>query len=76
MKSHNSKGYQVSGTGVQAWLLMSAGQHDVVVQACNSTRVTYKSAVTINVPGVPIAISSPAVNAAVNSPVTGSLGSM
>jgi phosphatidylinositol-3-phosphatase len=65
----NQLTYQVSGTGVQAWLQMSPGQHYVVVQAWDAAGATYKSGVTINVSGVPITISSPAANATVNSPV-------
>ena len=62
--------YQVSGTGVQAWLLISNGQHYVMVQAWNAAGATYKSGETINVRGVPITIRSPGANATVNSPVT------
>ena len=62
--------YEVSGTGVQAWIPLSIGQHSIVVQEWDSSGATYKQPVTVNVVGVPITISSPAGNATVTSPVT------
>jgi acid phosphatase len=62
--------YEVSGTGVQAWIPVSIGQHSVVVQEWNSLGATYKQAVTVSVVGVPITISAPVANATVTSPVT------
>jgi phosphatidylinositol-3-phosphatase len=62
--------YQVSGTGVQASLPISVGQHWVVVQEWNSSGATYKREVTINAVPVPITISAPSTNVTVSSPVT------
>ena len=62
--------YEVSGTGVQAWIPLALGQHSVVVQEWNSSGATYKQAVNVNCIPVPITISSPASNATVGSPVT------
>lgn len=62
--------YQVSGTGVQASVFMRCGQHYVVVQAWNAAGATYKSGVTINVPSVPMTISSPVAGSRSTSPVT------
>ncbi len=62
--------YQVSGTGVQATLPISAGNHLVVVQAWNASGATYKQAVNLKVSAVPITISSPKPNATVGSKVT------
>ncbi len=62
--------YQVTGTGVQATIPMSVGQHLLAVQAWNTAGQTYKQAVNLNVIGVPITISSPKPNATVGSPVT------
>jgi hypothetical protein len=62
--------YQVTGTGIQATIPMSVGQHLLAVQAWNAAGQTYKQAVTVNVIGVPITISSPKPNATVGSPVT------
>ncbi|MGH9514774.1 MAG: alkaline phosphatase family protein [Terriglobales bacterium] len=62
--------YQVTGTGVQASIPMSVGQHFLAVQAWNAAGQTYKQTVTLNVIGVPITISSPKPNATVTSPVT------
>lgn len=61
--------YQVSGTGVQAWLPLATGQHRVVVQEWNTSGATYKTGVWVNVVAVPITISSPIANAAVGSSV-------
>lgn len=62
--------YQVSGTGVQAWLPISTGTHSLTVQATNKAGVTYKKSMNVTVAGVPITISSPLANATVTSPVT------
>jgi hypothetical protein len=62
--------YQVTGTGVQATIPMSVGQHLLAVQAWNAAGQTYKKTVTLNVIGIPITISSPKPNATVASPVT------
>jgi len=62
--------YQVTGTGVQATIPMSVGQHLLAVQAWNTAGQTYKQTVNLNVIGVPITISSPKPNATVDSPVT------
>jgi len=62
--------YQVTGTGVQATLPMSVGQHLLAVQAWNTAGQTYKQSVNLNVVGVPITISSPKPNARVSSPVS------
>lgn len=62
--------YQVTGTGVQATIPMSVGQHLLAVQAWNAAGQTYKQTVTLNVIGVPITISSPKPNATVTSPIT------
>lgn len=62
--------YQVTGTGVQATIPMSVGQHLLAVQAWNSAGQTYKQTVNLNVVGVSITISSPKPNASVASPVT------
>jgi acid phosphatase len=62
--------YEVSGTGVQASIPVSLGQHSVVVQEWNSSGATYKKAVNVSVVGVPITISAPKANATVSSPVT------
>jgi hypothetical protein len=62
--------YQVSGTGVQAWLPITTGKHSLTVQAINKAGVAYKQSMTVTAAGVPITISSPAANATVTSPVT------
>lgn len=62
--------YQVTGTGVQATIPMSVGQHLLAVQAWNAAGQTYKQSVNLNVLGVPITIASPKSNATVASPVT------
>jgi hypothetical protein len=62
--------YQVSGTGVQATLPLSVGNHLLVVQAWNASGATYKQGVNLKVNGIPITISSPKPNATVGSPVT------
>jgi phosphatidylinositol-3-phosphatase len=62
--------YQVTGTGVQATIPMSVGQHLLAVQAWNAAGQTYERAVNLNIIGVPITISSPKPNATVSSPVT------
>jgi hypothetical protein len=62
--------YQVTGTGVQANIPMSVGQHLLAVQAWNAAGQTYKRNVTLNVVGIPITISSPKPNATRASPVT------
>ena len=62
--------YQVTGTGVQANIPMSVGQHLLAVQAWNAAGQTYKKTVNLTVIGVPITISSPKANATVGSPVT------
>jgi hypothetical protein len=62
--------YEVTGTGVQASIPMSVGQHLLAVQAWNTAGQTYKQTVTLNVVGVPITISAPKPNASVTSPVT------
>jgi hypothetical protein len=62
--------YQVTGTGVQANIPMSVGQHLLAVQAWNAAGQSYKQSVTLNVIGIPITISSPKPNAMVASPVT------
>jgi acid phosphatase len=61
--------YQVTGTGVQASIPMSVGQHLLAVQAWNVAGQTYKQTVNLNVIGVPITISSPKPNASVAAPV-------
>ena len=61
--------YQVTGTGVQATIPMSVGQHQLAVQAWNVAGQTYTQAVNLNVTSVPITISSPKPNATVGSPV-------
>jgi acid phosphatase len=62
--------YQVTGTGVQATIPMSVGQHLLAVQAWNAAGQTYKQEVNVNVIPVPITISSPKPNTKVNSPIT------
>jgi len=62
--------YQVTGTGVQANIPMSVGQHLLAVQAWNAAGQTYKKTVNLTVIGVPITISSPKADATVGSPVT------
>jgi hypothetical protein len=62
--------YQVSGTGVQAWLPITTGKHSLTVQAINKAGVAYKQSMTVTAAGVPITISSPAANATVTSPLT------
>ncbi len=62
--------YQFTGTGVQATIPMSVGQHLLAVQAWNTAGDTYKQMVNLNVIGVPITISSPKPNAMVGSPLT------
>jgi hypothetical protein len=62
--------YQVSGTGVQASLPLSVGQHWVVVQEWNRSGATYKKGLWVNVAAVPITISSPGTDAFVGSSIT------
>jgi phosphatidylinositol-3-phosphatase len=62
--------YEVSGTGVQAWIPLALGKHWVVVQEWNSSGATYKQGISVSVVPVPITISSPKSNAQVSSPVT------
>jgi phosphatidylinositol-3-phosphatase len=62
--------YQVSGTGVQASLPLSVGQHWVVVQEWNRAGATYKKGLWVNVAAVPITISSPGTDAFVGSSIT------
>jgi phosphatidylinositol-3-phosphatase len=62
--------YQVTGTGVQATIPISVGQHLLAVQAWNTAGQTYKQEVNLNVIGVPITISSPKPNSTVSSPLT------
>jgi phosphatidylinositol-3-phosphatase len=62
--------YQVSGTGVQAWLPITTGKHSLTVQATNKAGTTYKQNLNVTVAGIPITISSPTANATVTSPVT------
>jgi hypothetical protein len=62
--------YQVTGTGVQANIPMSVGQHLLAVQAWNAAGQTYKQTANLNVIGVPITITSPKPNATVGPSVT------
>lgn len=62
--------YQVSGTGVMAWLPIATGNHLLTVQAWNAAGVTYKRNMNVTVSSVPITISAPSSNATVSSPVT------
>jgi acid phosphatase len=62
--------YQVSGTGVQATLPLSVGNHLVVVQEWNASGATYKQGLNLKVSAIPITISSPKPNATVGSTVT------
>lgn len=62
--------YQVSGTGVQAWLPVTTGTHLLTLQATNKAGVSYKKSITVTAAGIPITISAPAANSTVSSPVT------
>jgi len=60
--------YQVSGTGVQAWIPITTGTHALTLQALNQAGALYKTSMNVTVVGVPITISTPVANATVASP--------
>jgi phosphatidylinositol-3-phosphatase len=60
--------YQVSGTGVQAWIPIATGTHALTLQAVNKAGALYKTSMNVTVAGVPITISTPVANATVVSP--------
>jgi hypothetical protein len=62
--------YEVTGTGIQDSIPVSIGKHSVVVQERNASGATYKRAITVNVTGIPITISSPKPNATVGPTFT------
>lgn len=62
--------YEVTGTGIQDSIPVSIGKHSVVVQERNASGATYKRAITVNVTGIPITISSPKPNATLGSTFT------
>ena len=61
--------YQMTGTGTSAPVPMPLGNHVIAVQARDSAGAVFTKAFHINVLPVKVAVSAPAANAKVNSPV-------
>jgi len=66
----NALVYQYTGMGIQANTLnMTAGNHNLVVQAWDTTGKIYKQSVNLNVTPIVVTVASPRPNATVSSPV-------
>jgi phosphatidylinositol-3-phosphatase len=66
----NALVYQYTGTGIQADTLnMTAGTHNLVVQAWDVAGGIYKQSETVNVTPIVVTVASPLANASVSSPV-------
>jgi hypothetical protein len=66
----NTLAYQYTGTGIDANALnLTAGNHNVVVQAWDVAGGIYKKNLAVNITPIVVTVSTPAPNATVTSPV-------